>query len=77
MEGEVITNVDSQGFSFELRRFFNDAGELWTCPPRFSGARQIIENLDQLHLRKDEVILTSYSKAGKHSGAIKAEFSLC
>ena len=72
MEGEVITNVDSQGFSFELRRFFNDAGELWTCPPRFSGARQIIENLDQLKLRENEVIFTSYSKAGKHSGTIRA-----
>ena len=66
MEGEDVTNVDSQGFSFKLRRFFNDAGELWTSPPGFSGVRKIIENLEQLKLRQNEVILTTYPKAGRY-----------
>ena len=65
MEGEVVTNVDSQGYSFKQRRFLNDAGELWTCPPAFSGAKQIIEGLKQLKLRNNEVILTTFPKAGR------------
>ena len=65
MEGREITILDSQKFPLKIQEFTSSNGEIWTLPPTFTGAKQVIENMDKLQLKSDDVILTSYPKAGR------------
>lgn len=67
MEGasdEVLTDSDKDGATFDYRRFVTKTGVAITCSPGFKTIKSILDNLERLEIRSDDVILASYPKAG-------------
>ena len=62
---EKFKKQDSEGFTFNVGKCTLANGEIVDCPPEFHQLKPILDNLDKLEIRDDDVWLASYSKAGQ------------
>lgn len=79
MDYKVLSLADAEGSTLNYGHTVTRSGEVITCPPEFTNIKAIVDNLDRLELRDDDVILTSFSKAGKViiENLIKKNYAKC
>ena len=61
---ERIKLSDSKGNQSNAIRTVLKTGDVITCPATFVHIKHTLENMDQLQLKEDDVILTSYARSG-------------
>ena len=64
---EPIKLSDSKGNERKAIRTKLKTGDVITCSTSFVHIKNTIENMDQLKLKEDDVILTSYMRSGTAS----------
>lgn len=63
-DGEIFEVPDAHGSTILARRTVSKNGDVLTCAPAFKHIKTVIDNLDRLQLRDDDVILVSYATSG-------------
>ena len=61
---ERIKLSDSKGNQSNAIRTVLKTGDVIACPATFVHIKHTLENMDQLQLKEDDVILTSYARSG-------------
>ena len=63
-ESRIKTGYDAEGSSYLYLEHVLKDGRLLTCPANFKHLKSTVDDLEHLVVRHDDVILTTYAKAG-------------